>query len=195
MIYENLSINTIVCLSCGVKVSVDKLSVVDIKDTDVPNDIKSRGGFFQTLACPKCKKGVYFGFLIDLDEQENMNTTKNVEHKKTKSRKNAIDIVEDDDGIKRTEDGTIIIDDDEVPEEVLEAEQRAEAARRADGAKEVKQSKKPVKKNKPFKPNRIKQNKAQCTMCGEYFQTRDVSLGAFGSRCPKCMRQLKARCG
>lgn len=206
MLYEDLDISTVVCLTCGAKVSVDKLAIVDVGETVAPDDVKAKGGFFQTIACPKCRKGVYFGFLIDLDdieadeeieEEPRPKPKKKVKKKKTKKAEGVTS--DEPKKLQRTEDGTIIIDEDELPEEVIAMEQRAEAARRAAGVNKKKKKKKKKAtdkpKPKPHTPNRARPNRAQCTTCGEIFETRDVSMGAFGSRCPKCMRQLKSRCG
>lgn len=203
MLYEELDVSTVVCLSCGAKVAVDKLIVVDVDKTTVPDEVAARGGFFQIIACPKCKKGVYFGFLIDLDSvdedeeiEEAPKTKKKIKRKKkVKPKKEADETINSSSGLARKSDGTIIIDDDELPEEVEAMEMRAAKARREDGVKEKKVVRKKKPKKQPHKPNRAPRQKAECSICHEVFETGDVTLGAYGSRCPKCMRQLKSKCG
>ena len=62
MLSGNLSIDTLVCLSCGEIIPDDSLVVKRVVDLKVPDEIKSAGKLFSTFACPKCE-GVFIGFL------------------------------------------------------------------------------------------------------------------------------------
>lgn len=168
MLYNNLAINKVVCLLCGGKTAVKELVVQDVGNVEsIPDGIKDKGAFFQTLICPKCSKSVYFGFIID-DEAVIPSTKKD---DKTSVDAN-IDVIHVDEeaadiplptkqqpttGVKRSEDGTIDLD---APRVV---------------------------------PNRLKQRKVKCSGCGQKFSVGTQDMSGFGSKCKSCLDKLVPR--
>ena len=62
MLLENISIKTLVCLSCGESLHPNEVAIEKVGDLKVPAKIKSAGTLFQMLACPKCQSP-HLGFV------------------------------------------------------------------------------------------------------------------------------------
>jgi hypothetical protein len=188
MNYHEIEVDTVVCLLCGAKVGVDDLEIVDINDLDVPEEVKAKGAFFQAVACPKCKKSIFLGFIASVDEAE---PEKEVIY--DHGNKNAIvdvevtdvsdDMPADDDIQLENEGSKEQAAEDEVPRKKTTKKKTAKKRRK----KKVKKGEAPPEKHKP---NRLKRQKAQCGQCGEWFDVGVDGVGGFGTKCKKCLNAL-----
>ena len=116
MLYDEVYIGKVVCLKCGAKVDVDSLAVIDVGNLeDIPDEVKARGSFFQTLACPACKKSLFLGFVAESDKDEEPKVEKSKpkrRRRKSKKIKAEVEVEKNEEtsvksGIRRSEDGTI----------------------------------------------------------------------------------------
>lgn len=163
MLYDEVYVGKVVCLKCGAKIDVDKLAILDVSDMeDIPKEVKACGAFFQTLACPKCKKSVYLGFVAEVEEKEEQPT----QEKKTKKRRK-----------RRLKKAKVEVND--VREEDFEAPS-SRIVRSEDGTIDLDA---PMIGRKP-------RQKAECTRCGNMFDVGTEGVGGFGSKCPECMKLL-----
>lgn len=172
MRYEEAGIGTVVCLQCGAKVDISELVIEDIQNLDVPEEVKTKGGFFQAIVCPECKKSVYLGFIA------------------TKIKPGQKPIVQPTKVAKATEDEMEMVapqaDQDAI--DIDEAETDA-LMMELFGTTEEPKIKKSAKTSKKVKPKRRKPAKTTCSSCGEEFETGDVSYGDFGTKCNNCIKK------
>lgn len=161
MLYSNLEINKVVCLLCGTKIDIDALVIRDVSELDVPEDVKAKGAFFQTLVCPQCNKSVYLGFIAECVKEDNICIE---QPKKKRGRKKSTEnIVEDvvenavtrTSSVVRSEDGTIDLD------------------------------------SEPIVANRLPRHMIECSACGKKFDvgTQPI-MGGIGTKCKECLNKL-----
>lgn len=171
MRYEEAGIGTVVCLQCGAKVDISELVIEDIQNLDVPEDVKTKGGFFQAIVCPECKKSVYLGFIATkLKPGQKPVVKPTVAAEADVYERRAPNVDED------------AIDIDEAETDALMME--------LFGTTEEPKIEKPAKTSKKkAKPNRHKPATAKCSSCGKEFETGDVTYGDFGTKCNDCIKK------
>ena len=166
MKYEEAGIGTVVCLLCGAKCDLSELVIEDIRKLDVPEDIKTKGGFFQAVVCPSCKKSIYLGFIASkiAPETKRVVKTKAVAPAKTKKQEQSDDVIQVDEG-----------ESDALMNEMFGG---------TDEPKVKSQSKKRAK------PNRRKPLQAKCSQCDKTFECGDIDYGVLGTKCPACLKRV-----
>jgi len=167
MLYKDAYISKVVCLKCGKKVDLDKLAILDVSEMeDVPEDIKARGAFFQTFACPECKTSMFLGFVAE--EEESAEEEAKPVVKKRRRRRN-----------KKTAnaDKQPVVEDKGIEETGIAKNPRVKRAE--DGTIDIEAS-----------VNRLPQQKAKCSQCGKEFDVGTQDMMAFGSKCKSCMSSL-----
>ena len=176
MLYDSIYIGKVVCLKCGAKTDVDKLAVLDVGAMDdLPEDVKARGSFFQTLACPKCKKSAFLGFVAEEDEEEKETKVEAPEKKARKRRKRKSKK-------KKAAESDIIDTNGEEPEMPEQKQSSSGIVRSEDGTINLEAA--------PNKVNRLPRQKAVCSRCSKQYDVGTQGLGGFGSKCPDCMKIL-----
>jgi uncharacterized Zn finger protein (UPF0148 family) len=174
MLYEDVYVGKVVCLKCGAKIDMDKLAVLDVGEMDdIPDAVKACGAFFQTLACPECKKSLYFGFVAEAEEVEKEEKEEKAKPaKKTRKRRK-----------KRSKKAKQEVEVEDIREEDFEPPPRI--ARAADGTIDL---------DAPVVARKVRQQ-ATCTRCNNLFDVGTEGIGGFGSKCPDCMRLLVSEPG
>jgi len=167
MKYDKIEVDTVVCLLCGAKVSIDDLEIIDVKDLDVPNEVKAQGAFFQAIACPKCKKSVFLGFIASIA----LPSVESAQRPLVAKNDVEVDVID----LSQADDDIVLSNNEPAPKKVKKAKRKQ------------RDDKKSTQKHTP---NRLRRQQAQCTQCGKMFDVGVEGVGGFGTKCKKCLDAL-----
>jgi len=177
MLFQNTSIETLVCLSCGESFSLNEVAIEKVGDLKIPAKIKAAGTMFKMFACPKCQNP-HLGF-IPAKITDNKVLVRQPEFFVGDPVSESAELFINEEVVE-----TIVSEPRELKEiEEIEEPKKAEKINNSINEDDFANIRKPKKRRGPPVARKVK-----CTSCGEMKDVGAGFGGDFGTKCDACLK-------